>query len=281
LVAQREEIETLLRLTQQQLADLDVRSNVLEAHLASLDPANSGGDTGLREQLDQLGRERGTLSRKRDKLNNQHANVNQIVSRLEVFIGHAYGWPAAAPVSVVLNENETTGEAIARVRNEIVKLSSELAGVKASPPSRAEIEVAVRDYVDKLAAEGRPTVSFGSGGTILIDMPDISSFVPSGSAHVAVPGGASRLLAALNRDAVYSLLMASVPADLDGISAEERARRARELEIALLQAERREEFLIESVGEFVPRRPEANPRAILGVRAEFDMPPQVVAEAAE
>jgi hypothetical protein len=282
LLAQREEVEALLRLTQEQLADLEVRRNVLEHHLASLDPANSADtDLRLREQLDQIGREQAALGRKRDRLNAQHANLNQIVTRLQVHIEGAYGWPAAAPVSVVRNENESAAQAVARIRDEIALLSSELARVKAAPPSRAEIETAVRSYVNKLAGEGKPAVLFGPGGEITISMPDISQFVPSGAAHVSPAGSASRLLAALNGEALYSLLMASVPAGLDGISADERARRVRELEIATLQAERFEEAVIESAPEFMPRRPEASPFAILGTRSPLDPIPQPLLDAAE
>jgi hypothetical protein len=66
-------------------------------------------------------------------------------------------------------------------------------------------------------------------------------------------------------------LMAALSRDIDGVAdaramtAKDRAAKVRELEAAMLEAERAEEALIEAAGGTIPRRRDADPAAILGV----------------
>jgi hypothetical protein len=84
----------------------------------------------------------------------------------------------------------------------------------------------------------------------------------------ATPDDVAATLAWLHRDAMVEALCRDVSAACasspPGVGAERRAARERELLARLLDLERAEEALIEASPE-VPRRPDADPRAVLGV----------------
>jgi hypothetical protein len=166
-----------------------------------------------------------------------------------------------------LRADETPPAALRRVRNEIAALERELIELrKASLPS-AELKLKVRDYIHQLALAGTPHL-MAERGECRIDWP------PGCQTPMGVIGpGAAAVMAWLFADQMVARLDEQIDALRGaGLSSSERVKKEGQLKDRLLTLQRTEESLIEThEAEFdLPRRPQAAPEAILGVR--FGLP---------
>jgi hypothetical protein len=230
----------------------------------------NGEFAGIRTDLDKLDRERSRRSSVR-------ANTEQIVSRLNNFIMQWFSGAVdvAAPprltnVPVGRRRGESLADALLRVRREVAVAQAELMRVKAAPPPKEEVQLALIQEIDRLAREGRPQV-VNEGGKVMISWPDIQMYASPGQPLSAPSGSASRLLCALFPTELKKLLIASVEDVSGGIAADERPRRILEMEQNIYALEIAEERLVCQAldsGLEVHRRPDVNPLVLLGYGLE-------------
>lgn len=161
---------------------------------------------------------------------------------------------------------KATGElgSLEAVRESIARLKAQLAEIELAPLSADDLKAQARELVDRLAQRGAPVLNLSRGGF------DVRwrSRTDAGTTAMNSEDVISTL-AWLNRDAVTAALEAQIDRTLADIqstplSLSEREKRKQEIAAELLAAERTEEALIETMPD-VPRRPDADPRAVLGI----------------
>jgi len=215
------------------------------------------------------------------------ANAEQVLSQLNYqflagdSIGGPYGVRAYSGPPAAPRDGESLSDAVLRVRRDIVTAQSELARVRAAPPTADEARAAIVAEVERLAVRGTPQLSLANG-KVTLWFPDQQQHAAPGSALAAPAGSASALLCWLFRDQIVELCTARLEEVAGGITAADRAQRIAELEQQLSQFEHDEEQLIElalAAGVEVHRRPHASPYALLGIEPRMEQ--EVSAVAAE
>jgi hypothetical protein len=101
------------------------------------------------------------------------------------------------PLPAGRKKGESIADALLRVRREIAAAQGELMRVKAAPPPKDEVQIAIIQEVDRLAAEGRPVVTT-SDGKVELHWPDVQMYASPGATLSAPSGSASRLIAWLS-----------------------------------------------------------------------------------
>jgi hypothetical protein len=154
---------------------------------------------------------------------------------------------------------------VAEVRREIEKLKGDLADVEVAPLPASELKAAAQALIEEAAERARPIVRTEGGGFRVL-WPRATGDDPG-----ETPKDMLGLAAVVFPDALLSVIGAEIDracaaSPIEGLTAAERAKRRAELREAILDAERREEALIEDTPD-VARRPDASPLAILGVRS--------------
>jgi hypothetical protein len=253
-----------------------------------------GGDQDEAKQLEAdlaaAGAKLDKLEAERSKRNSVRANVEQVISRLDNFIGALYsGVPGAygadpprITVQPTLRDGETITAAILRLRGEINRTRSELARVRAAPLPAAEIRAALIERVERMAAEGQPRVVI-EGTKVKLYFSDEQLYASPGQALVAPSGGASKLDCWLHRDQMIDRLDEIIErlTGPNAIPAGERPGLVRALEEHLFELEVEEEHWVAqaiAAGLECHRRVDASPWAILGWGLQPEAPR---AEAAE
>jgi hypothetical protein len=177
-------------------------------------------------------------------------------------------------------------KAIERYRSELERLRNELEQVECAPIPSAEAKRIARDHVAELARLGKPDVTtlvcadvFGERGikfqTVGVDVRTIHR-AGVGQGEVVNP---LALAAWLHSEAMIAKLDAEIDAEAnDGraLSDADRERRKTQLRAEILAVERAEELTIvsaEGEGSAIPRRPDADPRAVLNMTEKLP-PPQ-------
>jgi hypothetical protein len=223
--------------------------------------AAAGRLNNLPRDADQQMRDR--LTSERDRHNHRHAQISQLVHRLNQWLMELRGVAlvSTSPVDVALEPNETLSTAIVNVRAEIARLRQHLAAVRTAPLPIEDQEQLAEAYVVRALAAARPTVAV-VGDQMRVTFRD------------SVVAGTDDVLALLCwccPEQVWKALTRSIreqPVRADAMSAEERTRRVTELEAQLSALEHREEALVLRAagdGLEVLRRPDASPAAVLGV----------------
>jgi hypothetical protein len=182
-------------------------------------------------------------------------------------------------VEAKIIKGETPQDAIERRRRRLRELVAELDSTKAAPIPSADAKKAAREQVAALAERGRPGVSDVlqfKGGAIVW---------PEHSRRETILGASENLLStsthpdglALLAHVMPDLLIAALDREIDrmadDVEALDDVARAKKLQTILddqLAVQREEESLIEKLetsGIFVARRPDADPRAVLGLAA--------------
>jgi hypothetical protein len=158
---------------------------------------------------------------------------------------------------------ESVTEAIARFRREIERTKAVLRNVEIAPAPKSDLKLMAQRYVEKLAADGAPKVSADFGSLdVKFGHPQAFGF----SRH-----DAAAMLAWLHPDAMLARLVEAIealPDDPNAMPADEKHQRLEDGRGGLLQLERSEEALILLAaveGIEVARRPDADPRAVLGI----------------
>jgi hypothetical protein len=150
--------------------------------------------------------------------------------------------------------------AIETARAAITALRGEAQKVKAAPLTADELRAQVREYVAGLAERGRPQIS-GLAATVKFDWHRQSGEKID---HVA-------LQAWIDPDGLAARLTAEISGMLDqsqSISADAKAKRLAKIDRNVLEAERKEEALIETahrLGIDAERRRDSDPLAVLGI----------------
>jgi hypothetical protein len=223
-----------------------------------------GGDQDEAKQLEAdlaaAGAKLDKLEAERSKRNSVRANVEQVISRLDNFIGALYSG----------------------LRGEINRTRSELARVRAAPLPAAEIRAALIERVERMAAEGQPRVVI-EGTKVKLYFSDEQLYASPGQALVAPSGGASKLDCWLHRDQMIDRLDEIIErlTGPNAIPAGERPGLVRALEEHLFELEVEEEHWVAqaiAAGLECHRRVDASPWAILGWGLQPEAPR---AEAAE
>lgn len=206
-----------------------------------------------------------------DRYNGLLARRSPIATRCREWLAQQRG--ALVMIEPVEIETAAGADLVALVeeaRQERLRLLADRRAVRDAPITGAEAKAALTAQVDRLAERGRPDILgvAEQGGQLGFRM------LPGD--FTGIPDSIS-LIAWACRDQLLAKLSAELDDVIDdaaALGAEERAERLAEIAAQLADAERREEGLIELAGVrgiTIPRRPDADPAAVLGV---------VVAEAA-
>jgi hypothetical protein len=170
-----------------------------------------------------------------------------------------------------LRAGETAVAALARVRARIAAIKADdlPAALRARLP-RAEIEATLLRHLDARAAAGKPTI-YPDGS---VDLPELHIVNEARPADYEPPARREvfDLLAFLFKDrladTLRALLAERFPDDDGAMTADQRVARERALRDELLGLDRDEEgfiLMLAADGAAVPRRPEADPRAVLEI----------------
>lgn len=163
-----------------------------------------------------------------------------------------------------LLDGDTHVAAVGRVRQEISNLSAEFYAVNHAGPTKDEQREAARKYVDGLLAQTTPRVK-ATHSKLEISFSSESSHTTKANVAAA--------LAWLDRDRFLKNIISIIdaaPQPRLTMTAAAKAKRAAEIQAELLKNERLEEWLISDAAiddVHIPRRPMANPYAVLGIEA--------------
>jgi hypothetical protein len=186
------------------------------------------------------------------------------------------GWLDRVPPNVALEAIEAPARepgdegpraAVERYRQTILGIRAEIETVRKAPLPPADVKRLARAWVDQHAKRGRPHIQVdGDRADILFER--TAALVRGDRLAAAV---SADFLLWLFRDQVVEALEREVEAlNVQGaLTRDERAARLEALRAALLEAERREEAAItraRTEGTLIARRPDADPRAVLGIR---------------
>lgn len=196
---------------------------------------------------------------------------------------------AAAPVAVpALKAGEQWAEAIKRQRAKIEKLHDDLQAIHDAPqPSSIAKEIATAE-ITALAEKGRPSVAGLIDGAREIGWPGNwrlaeVAFGQDGRplarvGHDRREADALALAAWLHKDELIAAIHREIDDAADDASALDPATRAKKVgqfQAAVLEAERIEEGMVRAAieaGQPIQRRPDADPRAVLGLADHMPAP---------
>jgi hypothetical protein len=224
-----------------------------------------------RTRLADMDEEIAELQGRYERLGEQYDGLSRLVGNLERWLVETVPSAAvirAAPAVRPPRKSEDLATAIERCRRRVRELDADLARINAAPPPSSEAKKLAREQLAALAARGRPQVRslVNHGGEI--QWPYVVNAGPQAQESAADAVG---LLAWLFRDQVASALDSEIDAIADDAAAltpEQRAdQRARAL-ADRLAIEREEEAFVRMVvagGAGVMRRPDCDPRAVLGL----------------
>jgi hypothetical protein len=277
LVALVDDSEALLARAFEREHGLGEQRDAIAYRLGHLDRASEADTIAeIKAEMDVIDAEVQKLSDERAKRNATHANAQQVISQLrDQFIpsigldlpGSSGTALRAVDVRAKPRDGETLAAAITRTRGEISNAKGELGRVKIAPPSRAEIERALRAEVQRLITKGTPNVNVADG-KITVFWPDTPTLGGTPGVAVAAPSGsASALIAAMFPDELLALLSQGVD-QIEGIGAAERASRVAEIGASIERLEHQEESLVVqaiAAGLDVHRRATASGWALLGI----------------
>lgn len=198
--------------------------------------------------------------------------LDEAVRWLRTYLGHD-GRLAHQPLpDVKLQRGETPRAAVERVRKQIEAIDAQWQRVDDAPAPAAELKNRITAQVDALAESGRPTIRAGER---VADPAGLSSLLRIRAVEGRpIADGAAPFLAWLHRDEIIERLHLQVDElDLTGaMTDDERASAfSHLLDQRLALAFDEEAFVVAAAeeGTTVPRRRDADPRAILQVREVF------------
>ena len=188
-----------------------------------------------------------------------------------------YKGPAPSP-----HKGERAVDAVERCRRRLRELDADRHRVASAPWPSAEAKRRARAEIDKLAERGQPSA------LSLVESPDGSINWPERPVTDAVIGGrlvsavgdpsALALLFWLHRETIIERINEQIDAnsdDANSLTAEQRTEQIGEIDRDRLAVQREEEFWINAAidgGTNILRRPDADPRAVLGLDASMPAP---------
>jgi len=183
--------------------------------------------------------------------------------------------------------------AVEAIRDELKRLDDALDGVRSAPVHSEAMKAAIRAEIGELAERGCPDVLRSIELGASLRWPQTPSPMHKIMGHAVGPGGALPIAAFVESTptedlkavlawALSEVLIAKLEAEVDELSEdanaltnEERAEQVADILATMLETERTEEALIElaeSQGTTIPRRAEADPRAVLGLSSDLPAP---------
>jgi hypothetical protein len=171
------------------------------------------------------------------------------------------------PPAFQLKDGETVTSAVERARSIIVATQREADRVRNAALPVETIKAHASDYVNKLVERGRPSIHCDHNTAFSVSIPSHGWTVKSPVMEMLAWLDPQRLLARIHAE-----IEADAAASMDQLrlSSTERSELLKVLTETLDDAERQEEELITraaDAGTDIPRRPDASPAAILGVKA--------------
>lgn len=220
----------------------------------------------VKELLQQRDRHRAANERLKIEAGNKRSRLEPLDQNVEACRALIVPLPAAA-IRIAAVPDVPIKATDDSIRADIERIDEEARRAEQAPRPRAEVIKAIEAAVDAMAQRGRPKIRMRDqqgDPARLAEMLVVFQMGESVSARSAFD-----LIVWLLRDEIIDRLSALVPQDgKDTLSDQQRERRLADLAAEKLRFERIEEVLIEAVeaeGRTIPRRPDADPRAILGI----------------
>ncbi|MDA9521299.1 hypothetical protein XI06_13185 [Bradyrhizobium sp. CCBAU 11434] len=210
------------------------------------------------------------LQRKHQDQHRQRADLNNRVRRYLSTLPARAHLADARPARIKLKDGETFLAAIERIRTQIAHLASDRLNVEQSGLPVSEMKAQAKKWITESAIRGRPTIK-ASHDRFEVIFVDPAAY----SMHLDVPS----LLAWFDPQGMelkLNELIDAMPAPKLALTPSEKIERLRKIADDVLDQERLEEAIIvlaEETGQHVPRRPNCDPRALLGLvvdRAKAD-----------
>lgn len=191
------------------------------------------------------------------------------------------------PVTARLAPKESIHSAIDNARHKLAELRADLHAVQSAPLPAATVKAQIMQEVSDLASRGAPDVPrfIDAGPPLQWPVKDVMANIEGFAAVEGAPrvqGFASHqqvdahaVLCWLFRDEITARLCGEVDElsdDAASLTDDERAEREAALRDAMLATERFEEELIRQAGWAVPRRGDADPRAVLSLSSDLPDP---------
>jgi hypothetical protein len=206
-----------------------------------------------------------------EKTSEAASPIRQLLARTTAYIeAHSDTIEAAPPVASRSVKGTPTLQ-LHDLRLQIATLLDRRRDLRDAPPPDSEIAATINAAVDELAAMGRPYSGEPIGWRTTAAQ--VSGDGRAITGHAQIPN-APATLAWLFPDALKARLLADRMAERQargvapGLPVAEREAALVKVEAELLEAERREEALIDQLaaaGTLLPRRETADPRAVLGI----------------
>ena len=236
-----------------------------------------------RTDIAKLKRELAQIEARRGKAVELSSATNLLVSNLETWLsalkGPAIAFLGSAEPKVLANES--TADAIERRRRRIRELVADRGQVDAAPILSIEAKRAALRQIEELAERGRPNVFDTlqvTDGNVAWPQHTHQLRVMNGTGHETAASthpDALAVLAWIQKDAMVAAINREIDEcadDAHALNAADRASKRKEILDDKLAVEREEELLIsqlEASGAQVARRPDADPRAVLGLASSL------------
>jgi len=205
-----------------------------------------------------------------------HQGLARELSALATSLGHYLrSQPAGAVLELVpaarveLLKDETTVDAVGRIRNQIEELHSERSKARQARLPKAALKERVAAHVAERARRGAPRINVAANG-LEVDF-GATTFAAGSVRHMV------DVMCWLDAAKVQKRIESAIDAMPDAgqsMTADERTTRLADIEASLDSLERAEESLIrlceEAGHKAIARRQHASPAAILGVRIKTD-----------
>ncbi|WP_298257111.1 hypothetical protein [Bradyrhizobium sp.] len=202
---------------------------------------------------------------------NEHTQLNSAeLASLGGLIRTIDEWLQALPADAALvsygdkasKAKEVTLDILEKRRSRVRELSAELRQIDAASYKTSDAKRRARELIETLAERGRPDIYRLIESLGAIQWPEFDiSIAEKGPDGIALIAWLLRgdLIAALDKE------IDATANDATALSDEQRIERFRVCLGDLLEAEREEEALVQAAGFRVIRRPDADPRAVLGL----------------
>lgn len=201
-----------------------------------------------------------------------------LIGNIERYLqGHSEKIVIALPHAFTLPQGVPLQEALDGKRREIQDLRKKILATKNAPIPAADAKRMAREWVERLAESGRIDVApllERRGTPVLAVLGSIEAFSHGTRSQREIPNAAG-LIAWIHRKALIAALDVEIDLHADdgrALSDANQKTQLLELKKDMLRAERDEESLIEMAtaqGGQIERRPDADPRAILGLSGEM------------
>lgn len=217
------------------------------------------------EKLDvKLARVRNALAQ---RLQNKSSSVGLIQSIDDYLKMAQRKGPLTAFTGEVVVPKGDPSKVLSKTREAIAELKADRHKVRSSSYPSSVAKAHVKSIIDEMADRGRPSVAALLENVRHVEWKGASAVRWEFGNQIdgAVVAGA-QLIAWLQRDALLAALYAEIDEmadDKNALSEEQRTAELARIEAQALEQERIEEVLVEDLG--VDRRPDADPRAVLGL----------------